>query len=86
LAGDTEREATSNEVKGLRAETHQLKELLAELMIENRVLKKHVLGDGSLIHEARGGLEAAYFQVHRITIYRMVVKGLIRFPIGYSLK
>jgi transposase-like protein len=31
LAGDTAREATSDEVKGLRAETHQLKELLAEL-------------------------------------------------------
>src|SRR6202022_1899274 len=46
LAGDTAREATSDEVKGLRAETHQLKELLAELMMENRLLKKSVLGDG----------------------------------------
>jgi transposase len=46
LAGDTAREATSHEVKGLRAESHQLKEMLAELMIENRVLKKSVLGDG----------------------------------------
>jgi len=46
LAGDTAREATSDEVKGLRAETHQLKELLAELMVENRLLKKSVLGDG----------------------------------------
>ena len=46
LAGDTAREATSDEVKGLRAETLQLKELLAELMVENRLLKKSVLGDG----------------------------------------
>jgi transposase len=46
LAGDTAREATSDEVKGLGGETHQLKELLAELMMENRVLKKSVLGDG----------------------------------------
>jgi len=46
LAGDTAREATSDEVKGLRAEAHQLKELLAELMLENRLLKKSVLGDG----------------------------------------
>jgi transposase len=46
LAGDTAREATSDEVKGLRAETHQLKEPLAELMVENRLLKKSVLGDG----------------------------------------
>jgi transposase len=46
LAGDTAREATSDEVKGLRAEAHQLKELMAELMLENRLLKKSVLGDG----------------------------------------
>jgi hypothetical protein len=30
----------------LRTETHQLKDLLAELMVENRLLKKSVLGDG----------------------------------------
>jgi transposase len=46
LAGDTVREATSDEVKGLRAEAHQLKELMAELMLENRLLKKSVLADG----------------------------------------
>src|SRR6266404_156857 len=46
LAGDTAREATSDEVKGLRAESHQLKDLRAELMMENRLLKKSVLGDG----------------------------------------
>src|SRR6201995_1009225 len=45
LAGDTAREATSDEVKGLRAETHQLKEPLSELMVENRLLKKSVLGE-----------------------------------------
>ena len=46
LAGDTAREATSDEVNRLRAESHQLKELLAELMMENRLLKKSVLGNG----------------------------------------
>lgn len=46
LAGDTVREASSEEVKGLRAETQQLKELLAELLLENRLLKKSVVGDG----------------------------------------
>ena len=40
LAGDTAREATSDEVKGLRAEAQQLKELLAEVLLENRLLKK----------------------------------------------
>jgi len=46
LAGDTAREATSDEVKDLRREPGQLKEALAELMMENRLLKKSVLGDG----------------------------------------
>jgi|TARA_B100002003_G_C13836291_1_gene410730 transposase len=46
LAGDTNREATSNEVKELRAESSALKETLGELLMENRLLKKSVLGDG----------------------------------------
>ena len=46
LAGDTAREATSDEVKGLRTEAQQLKELLAEVLLENRLLKKSVIGDG----------------------------------------
>ena len=46
LAGDTAREATSDEVKTLRSESSQLKEMLAELMMENRLLKNSVLGDG----------------------------------------
>lgn len=46
LAGDTVREATSDEVKTLRAEASTLKEMLAELLMENRLLKKSVTGDG----------------------------------------
>lgn len=46
LCDDTAREATSDEVKGLRAEASALKETLAELLMENRLLKKSVLGDG----------------------------------------
>src|SRR5271157_1936798 len=46
LAGDTAREASSDEVKQLRAEARQLKEALAEATLENRLLKKSVLGDG----------------------------------------
>ena len=38
LAGDTTRQATSNEVKTLRAEARDLKEALAEQMLENRLL------------------------------------------------
>jgi transposase len=46
LAGDTAREATSDEVKGLRREAVELKEVVAELMLENRLLKKSMTGDG----------------------------------------
>lgn len=46
LAGDTAREATSDEVKQLRAESSALKETLGELLMENRLLKKSMLGDG----------------------------------------
>jgi transposase len=46
LAGDTQRQATSNEVHGLRRETQSLKELVAELSLENRLLKKSMLGAG----------------------------------------
>ncbi len=46
LAGDTEREATSGEVQTLREQAVQLKEALAEAMLENRLLKKSVIGDG----------------------------------------
>ena len=34
------------EVQALRAQAVQLKELLADMMLENRLLKKSVLGDG----------------------------------------
>jgi transposase len=44
--GDTAREATSDEVKALRAEARQLKEALAEATLENRLLKKSVIRDG----------------------------------------
>ena len=46
LAGDTQRQATSNEVKDLRRETQSLKELVAELSLENRLLKKSMIGAG----------------------------------------
>jgi transposase len=44
LTGDTKREATSSEVDGLRQENEQLKQIVAELLLKNRVLKKSVVG------------------------------------------
>jgi len=46
LAGDTAREASTGEVKALRREAHDLKEVVAELTLENRLLKKSMIGDG----------------------------------------
>jgi transposase len=46
LAGDTVREATSDEVKGLRSENRELKEVVAEITLKNRVLKKSLVGHG----------------------------------------
>ncbi len=46
LAGDTARSASTDEVKDLRREAHQLKEALAEQMLENRLLKKSMIADG----------------------------------------
>jgi hypothetical protein len=40
LASDTVREATRDEVKGLRSENRDLKEVVAEITLANRVLKK----------------------------------------------
>ena len=44
LNGDTIREASSNEVVDLRGENEQLKQLVAELSLKNRVLKKSLSG------------------------------------------
>lgn len=46
LSGDTAREAGTSEVSDMRKESVQLKEMLAETMLENRLLKKSVIGDG----------------------------------------
>ena len=46
LAGDTTRAATSDEVKALRREASSLKEAVADLTLENRLLKKNMNEDG----------------------------------------
>lgn len=44
LQGDTLREANTTEVHELRKESGELKEVVAELTLENRKLKKRLLG------------------------------------------
>ena len=46
LAGDTARAATSTEVKDLRREARDLKEVVAEQALELRLLKKSMIADG----------------------------------------
>jgi len=46
LAGDTARAATSSEVKDLRRESRDLKEVVAEQALELRLLKKSMIADG----------------------------------------
>ena len=68
LAGDTARQATSNEVKRLRAEARNLKEALAEQMLGNRLLKKkHDRGWG------RRGMR--YPASEKLDLFFLVVNG-----------
>jgi len=46
LAGDTAREASTGEVKDLRREARDLKEVVAEQALELRLLKKSMIADG----------------------------------------
>jgi len=46
LAGDTARAARSGEVKDLRREARELKEVVAEQALEIRLLKKSMIADG----------------------------------------
>lgn len=46
LAGDTARAATGSEVKELRREARDLKEVVAEQALELRLLKKSMIADG----------------------------------------
>ena len=65
LAGDTAREATSDEVRHLRSEALALKEAVADLTLDNRLLKKkHDRGWG------RGGMR--YPLSEKLEIIRLV--------------
>jgi transposase len=46
LAGDTARAATTGEVQNLRREARALKECVADLTLQNRLLKKSMTADG----------------------------------------
>ena len=64
LAGDTAREATSEEVKGQRREAFRFKEVVAELTLGNRLHKKRMTGVG--VDEARDTWPQRSWRVRRI--------------------
>ena len=45
LSGDTMREANTSEVQAIKKENTELKEVVAELLLKNRVLKKSMNGE-----------------------------------------
>ena len=47
LDGDTMREANTSEVQSLKKENAQLKEAVAELLLQNRIYKKSLSGEDS---------------------------------------
>jgi transposase len=49
LAGDTARQVTSGEVKDLKREMRDMKDLDAELSLENRLLNKSMIADRAKI-------------------------------------
>lgn len=51
LAGNTTRQATSNEVKNIRKELEQMKLMVAEVSLRNRLLKKSLLGQESTLDD-----------------------------------
>lgn len=51
LAGDTKRQANTGDVSDLRKQNAHLKQMLAEMMLKNNVLKKSVLGSGSMLDD-----------------------------------
>lgn len=46
LSGDTARDASTDEVKSLRREARDLKEVVTEQTLEQRLLKKSMIGNG----------------------------------------
>jgi transposase len=65
LAGDTARAATTDEVKDLRREARALKECVADLTLENRLLKKSMIADRATKNEVSRIREARDHQGRR---------------------
>ena len=59
LVGDMARAATSDEVKDLRREAQALKEVVADLTLENRLPKKSMIADGGIPHPTGRGVGRA---------------------------
>jgi len=67
LSGDTVREASRDEVSDLRNENEQLKQLVAELSLKNRILKKSFDWSGVEVDRYM-----RYSQAEKLEIIRLV--------------
>jgi transposase len=86
LAGDTARAATSGEVKDLHREATALKEVVADLTLENRLLKKSMSGDGGTRHEISCVRESRDHRAGRaVTPAGQAHAGQARHPASYFL-
>ena len=66
LAGDTARSATTSEVKDLKRQALELKEVVAEQALELRLLKKSMIGDGGDVDaEHRFAMRHEIFRVRK---------------------
>ena len=72
LAGDTKRQATSDEVSDIRRENEQLKQVVAELLLKNRALKKSALGGETSVRSSRGASLTKYRGTIAVTASRSV--------------
>ena len=61
LSGDAARQATAPEVKELRSEASALKECMADLTLENRLLKKSMVRDGEFEQKDMPGIPRTTF-------------------------
>ena len=66
LIGDTKRQASSREVEELRQQNDQLKQLVAELALKNRVLKKKLAWHGRRVGRVMRCSQAARSEIIRL--------------------
>ena len=79
LSADTERQATSGEVKDLRREMSDLKEAFADVLLENRLLKK-TYGPSPLQGVLSDGRRTVCVNVYDVSIVTLSPRWIVAQP------